>query len=414
MNYLKIFLRPLLIVFLLFAGGCVSRDNIAAIESTSETEKSEDISVVFKPEQNNTEDSTPEISLPVIPSASLIEESGDVIVETVVWTAPEADNPFSELLVPEVQVREKKKEPLIIPPLFHFYEMGPQEGEVRTVYVSSTVIDPLTKPEVVIETLPKKNLLSSAYIETESVIEEASTQTIVNENQISAVVGMEVDITLSDHGWIYLSDKGNRGLEYVGRHFLADSTVYTFLPEIEGSVVLQFQFQDLVNNNHKIEQFNLTIIPEETITSNDIQPFFEEAELQLTNGTLDLEESLQVLLSEGDNRGLSEIASVLIESTLPSVRKHLPEIAELLFSSSYFVESALIMEELLKDHTLNISIDRLLFLLGKIYEEDSSIRNEHTSAAFYKKLIDGYPASIYWDESQDRYRFLKRRYIDIR
>ena len=82
MNYLKIFLRPLLIVFLLFAGGCVSRDNIAAIESTSKIEKSNDISVVSKPEQNNTEDSTPVISLPVIPPALEIEEMNEGIVET--------------------------------------------------------------------------------------------------------------------------------------------------------------------------------------------------------------------------------------------------------------------------------------------------------------------------------------------
>ena len=206
----------------------------------------------------------------------------------------------------------------------------------------------------------------------------------------------------------------NRGIEYVGRHFLEDSTVYKFLPEIEGSVVLRFQFQDLVNNNHTIEQINLKILQEEPITGNEVLPFPLETELAESPGTEDLEESLQVLLSKGDSRGLSEIVPVLIESTLPTIRKQLPEIAELLFSSSYFVQSALIVEELLNDNTLNISIDRLLFLLGKIYEEDSSIRNEHTSATFYKKLIDGYPASIYWDESQDRYRFLKRRYIDIR
>jgi hypothetical protein len=414
MNYLKIFLKPLLIVFLLFAGGCVSRDNIAAIESTSKIEKSNDISVVFKPEQNNTEDSTPVISLPVIPPALEIEELDDVIVETVVWTDPEEDNFFPGLLMPEVQVREKKKDIVIIPPLFHYYEMGPQEGEVKTVYVSSTVIDPLTKPEEVIETLPEKNLLQSASENTGKMIEEVSTKLIVNESQISGVVGMEVDITLSDHGWIYLSDKGNRGIEYVGRHFSANDTVYTFLPEVEGSFVLQFQFQDLVNNNHTIEQINLTILPEEIITSKEIVPFPLEAEFPETNGTADLEESLQVLLSEGDSRGLSEIAPMLVESTLPSIRKQLPEIAELLFSSSYFVQSALIVEELLKDHTLYISADRLLFLLGKIYEENSSIRNERTSASYYKKLIDGYPASIYWDESQDRYRYLKRRYIDIR
>ena len=128
----------------------------------------------------------------------------------------------------------------------------------------------------------------------------------------------------------------------------------------------------------------------------------------------DLEESLFTLLAEDDGSGVSEIVPRLVESTLPSIREQLPEIAELLYSSSYFVQSAFILEEILNDETLYISMDRYLFLLGKIYEKDSSIRNEHTSAAYYKKLVDGFPSSIYWDESQDRYRFLKRRYIDIR
>ncbi len=72
----------------------------------------------------------------------------------------------------------------------------------------------------------------------------------------------------------------------------------------------------------------------------------------------------------------------------------------------------------------SISIDKLKDLNPKgiilsggpssIYEEDSPIRDEQISASYYKLLIDSFPASIYWDESQDRYRFLKRRYIDIR
>jgi hypothetical protein len=181
-----------------------------------------------------------------------------------------------------------------------------------------------------------------------------------------------------------------------------------------GTVVLRFQFQDLVNNNHTIEKINLSVLPGES--DNSKETVFSSAPVKSSekNGPIDLEESLLTLLREDDSRGLSEIVPKLVESTLPSIRKQLPEIAELLFGSSYFVQSSYILEELLKDKSLYLSLDRFLFLLGKIYEENSSIRNEHTSAAYYKKLIDGYPASIYWDESQDRYRFLKRRYIDIR
>ena len=413
MSCLKIFPKHFLLLPLLLMAGCVSQDADTDMESR-ENSKSP---VVLDLDQNVPANSTSETDssvlltesekaepVAIVSVPSVQQKAIELIAETVDWTAPEKDKPYSELLLPEVRIREKKKELIIIPPLFHFYEMGPQEGEVFS----------FTEPEIIIETVQDRDLLPAASQHTEIVSEEASKKIIVNETQMSVIVRSELDIKLSGRGWIYLAEKETSGIEYVGRHFSADSTVYTFLPELVGTVVLRFQFQDLVNNKHIIEKINLSVLPGESDIGRELVSAPIEVELLEKNDSIALEESLLILLDKNDIRGLSEIAPSLVESTSPAIRKQIPEIAEILFSSSYFVQSAFILEEFLKDQTLYISIDRLLFLLGKIYEEDSSIRNEHSSAAYYKKLIDGYPASIYWDESQDRYRFLKRRYIDIR
>lgn len=401
MIYLKISLRTILLLYLLLAAGCVSKDAGIDVESEENNHKTvaSEIDISDSPPAAEAEE-----PVAIVPVPSAEQEVVEIIVETVAWTAPEKDNPYPELLLPEILMREKQKELIIIPPLFHFYEMGPQENEA----------EPLTKPEAAIETVPEKNLLPAAPIHAEIVTEEVSTKIIVNESQMSAIVRTETDITLSGRGWIYLSEGETSGIEYMGRHLLTDSTVYTFLPELVGTVVLRFQFQDLVNNNHTIERINLIVLPGESDISKETVSFSAPVKSLEKNDPADLEESLLTLLDKNDSRGLSEIAPRLIESTLPSIRKQLPEISDLLFRSSYFVQSAYILEELIKENTHYSSLDRFLFLLGKIYEEDSSIRNEHTSASYYKQLIDGYPASIYWEESQDRYRFLKRRYIDIR
>ncbi len=391
MIYLKIFLKTYLLLLLLFLSGCVSEN----IHTEMNKDSSNNPLDVIESKQNVTEESTSENELPDLNPVLKEEEPVSAAVDFVAWTVPEEDNSDSELPAPEVQIREK-------------------ETEEKFGFVYSSVTEPVTTPEIIIEKIQTDELTKSGNLNNEVISDEVAPGIIFNETEMNAIVKVERDITLSGRGWIYLSKEGTANIEYLGRHFSNNSTVYTFFPESVGTAILKFQFQDVVKNNHTIKQITLNILPEETISSKETVVSSAETELTVTDVSADLEESLFILLNERDNRGLAELTPDLVGSTLPPIQEKLPEIAEILFKSSYFVQSALILEELVKEKTFNIPIDRFLFLLGKIYEEDSSIRNEHTSAAYYKKLIDDYPASIYWEDSQDRYRYLKRRYIDIR
>ena len=132
------------------------------------------------------------------------------------------------------------------------------------------------------------------------------------------------------------------------------------------------------------------------------------------NNKLDLESTVNKMIFDNDSEGLASLVPELLNSNNLGVKNSLTEIAEIFYNNSYFTLSASIFEILLNDNSLTSFSDYYLFLLGNIYENDSSIRNEQQAAKYYKTLIDSYPASIYWDESSNRYRFLKRRYIDIR
>ncbi len=58
--------------------------------------------------------------------------------------------------------------------------------------------------------------------------------------------------------------------------------------------------------------------------------------------------------------------------------------------------------------------DALLFILGTVYQSEKVVRNEKKAVFYYKKLLDNFPASIYWDTAHKEYMFLMRRYIDVR
>ncbi|MCD6396327.1 MAG: hypothetical protein J7L71_02185, partial [Spirochaetaceae bacterium] len=191
-------------------------------------------------------------------------------------------------------------------------------------------------------------------------------------------------------------------------------TTYTFKSGGAGDFVLNFQYQDLIKNIYKKEKVHLIVtseLPQSDPQVASLETAVEPSEASLP---LDINDLLKDYLSTKNVEGIFNMVPDLVRSKDSEIRGLLPETAELLYGSSRFVPTALILETLTMDKNYTDSKDRFLYLLGKTYEADSPVRNELIAADYYKQLLDTYPASIYWDESQDRYRFLKRRYIDIR
>ncbi len=401
MIFLKIFHKQALLLFLLLLAGCASSlhrgisaeivNEIQAdvVENKIETEESIEIDIISK----------------VKPVNEIGSVKMDIPVVSINWSVPDSEKLSDLFILPEVHVQDrfvleyKITELLYVSPFFDEYDLGWDK-----VYY----FEPKNEVETKIET----NLFEETITVKKEIPE--TIKTFFTERDMSASLMNKLDISLNGRGWIYLPDQENLEIEYTGRQFNAENTIYTFIPKEEGFYILRFQFQDLTDNNYTIEKINLRITkenPKDNIDNSDINP---ETEVMGIARTIDLESSIILMFDEGNSKGLSERVLELLESTDPSVKKILPEVAELLYNSFYYVSASSILENLIKDKTYISSSDYFLYLLGKIYEKDSIIRNEQISAGYYKTLLDSYPASLYWEESQGRYRFLKRRYIDIR
>ena len=62
----------------------------------------------------------------------------------------------------------------------------------------------------------------------------------------------------------------------------------------------------------------------------------------------------------------------------------------------------------------NSQLDAGLYLEGQIYEAKSEIQNIRRAISAYKKVIDQYPLSPFWQPSKNRETYLNRFYFDIR
>ena len=59
-------------------------------------------------------------------------------------------------------------------------------------------------------------------------------------------------------------------------------------------------------------------------------------------------------------------------------------------------------------------IDEAYLLYGKALEAKGPLKDIKRSYAYYKKLVDDYPESPFWDEAAARAAYIERHYFDIR
>jgi len=423
MKCLKLFRNLILSFALVFLSGCVSgTNNILPKEKVPE-----------HPAELFVGEKLDKQLISLVP----VEENAPIdsaVVDSVQWIVPELENIPTVLLLPKVCIKEKVVTSNLSPEYygFHNIDLRITDRELKTEQLKAE------EGDLKIESVPihkAVNKSNNEPIQTipaslkNDVIEETEEGFVITEQEIEVLVSDKIKITLPGSGWIYLPDRENSSLNYSGREFADKNTIYTFKPGEAGEFVLNFQYQDLIKNIYKKEKIHLIVYSElsqsaskaasldtpvespEDSAPDDSAPDDSAPE---DSAPVDLNVLLKNYLAEKNVEGIFNMVPDLVRSTNSEIRGLLPKTAELLYSFSRFVPTALILETLLLDKNYTASKDRFLYLLGKTYEADSPVRNELISADYYKQLMDTYPASIYWDESQDRYRFLKRRYIDIR
>jgi len=408
MKYLKISRNLLPVFALVFLPGCVSGTNTILSEEKVPEQPSE-LSVTEKFDEQ----------LISIAPAKEIVSLDSATVDSVYWIVPESENISSVLLLPKVYMQEKVVSSNLPPEYYGFHNIDLRISD-RELKAEQLIIE---KTDSKIESVPIHKVVNDSGNEPvrtvpstlkNDVNEENKESPVITVQEINALVSDKIKITLPGSGWIYLPDNENSSLNYSGREFADTNTTYTFKSGGAGDFVLNFQYQDLIKNIYKKEKVHLIVTSELPQSDSKVASLETAVEPSEASIPLDINDLLKDYLSTKNVEGIFNMVPDLVRSKDSEIRGLLPETAELLYGSSRFVPTALILETLTMDKNYTDSKDRFLYLLGKTYEADSPVRNELIAADYYKQLLDTYPASIYWDESQDRYRFLKRRYIDIR
>ncbi len=73
-----------------------------------------------------------------------------------------------------------------------------------------------------------------------------------------------------------------------------------------------------------------------------------------------------------------------------------------------------LLGEYLQKYSYTANADEAYFLLGKLYEENSAVRNIRESLKYYTDLQKEFPFSRYWEEAGNRIRYLNRHFIYVR
>ena len=91
----------------------------------------------------------------------------------------------------------------------------------------------------------------------------------------------------------------------------------------------------------------------------------------------------------------------------------LVEAARLQLSAGRHAGARLLLREYRTRYPRGERMDEVLFLLGRLYEQDSPLRDLEISRAYYQRVYDEYPESLLADEAYERLRYLDRHFFHV-
>jgi tetratricopeptide (TPR) repeat protein len=91
----------------------------------------------------------------------------------------------------------------------------------------------------------------------------------------------------------------------------------------------------------------------------------------------------------------------------------LVDAAGLQLSAGRHASARLLLREYRARYPRGERMDEVLFLLGRLYEQDSPLRDLEASRAFYQRVWDEYPESLLADEAWNRLRYLDRHFFHV-
>ncbi len=371
-----------------------------------------------------------EYDLPVIPESRNMELSRSAVSlfpDIYVWKYP--------VPVPYAGTgKELLLELPVLPERSRVHVPGHAVSEVISVAGRTAVsqASPLSRKMSVAEKPVENDVqrpVSRKQVEYETVVSP------IGENSI-------VTVSLNGTGWLFLGAEGSSaGISFSSRLNRQGVTEFHFKVGSPGTFKLKFQHQDPLSGRIAVRGIQLKAeeMPSETPPLDQEKNASEAPEK---------EESLESLIDGGrygEAYGMYDHVEVLSEVLRRGVEDKDIKALEffhdkvvsgdgsysLFFTGGRYInmtvnagkllvkkgcaaEGVSLLEKIVSEaHDLK-KMDEILYILGYSFQNTGSIRDERKAAGYYKRLIDEYPASIYWDSAKREYLVIKRMYIDVR
>jgi len=288
---------------------------------------------------------------------------------------------------------------------------------------------------------PASRKISVAEKPVENVQRPVSRKQVEYETEVSPIgENSVVTVSLNGTGWLFLGVEGNNaGISFSSRLNRQGVTEFHFKVGAPGTFKLKFQQQDPLSGRIAVRGIQLKAVemPSDTPSSE-----------KKVSETPEKEESLESLIDGGrygEAFGMYDQVEVLSEVLRRGIKdKDLQALkifhdkvvsgdgrysvfftgeryinmtvnaGKLLVKEGHPAEGIGLLEKIVSEAPGFENMDEILYILGYSFQNTGSIRDERKAAGYYKRLIDEYPASIYWDSAKREYLIIKRMYIDVR
>ncbi len=347
-----------------------------------------------------------------------------------------------------VQKSIHKKEPLPrIPPIVHPVKQHPEKPAVFIWLDAVSDKSRISGFNVPLPQVPKEVSLPVANIHVPPRVSSPVTKHRVSvaasslpDKNITLYKRDKVVLTLAGAGWIFMGSIPQQGIVFQDKITSNNNDVFYFTAQTYSDFVLTFEKQRIAASKNEKQRILLHLKEKKDTTASTSSPV-SKSEVKSAVKTLDellktgeYEQALQTynkhdvlmnLLKEGVNSG--KLSALIFFYNKLSGNSGLTaflndekfldlsiDAGKILVKHGLVKQGARLIEWCLPYNKEKSGNDALLFILGSVYQNDSSIRDEKRAVIYYKNLLDEYPASIYWDRAHKEYMFLKRRYIDVR
>ena len=299
------------------------------------------------------------------------------------------------------------------------------------------------------------------------------TNRIVPSRSVTIKNNQYLDVVYAGGGWAYIGeDSPDKHMTFFGRKLGKGDTLFTLRSKKPGTTLLHFYKNDNLTGEYIDDYLSVTVENESSATGSrvtapnyaDIVPAKPVRNLDdVAENVVAPTVSEKPELSENakpESNGAEVKKSEPLKEDVPSVRGEVKTVIENTTGAAVASNAAKTSEQPVKalenivvpqdkesevsaqkganllenakksftdgkfesalsqtQEYLNSDTDRedeALYLLGQIYESESSVRNIRSSIDSYDTLVKNFPASSLWQKANQRVIYLKRFYIDIR